>query len=590
MSLLSISEPLDSKEPTKSEIIVGIDLGTTHSLIGVSDGEKVTLFADENGVDLHPSIINFDISGNIISAGRHDDKSHSSVYSIKRLMGKSFGDVQDQEIGFKINNINNLSVKVGKKDYRCEELSAEILKYLKLLAEKNLKQEVKKCVISVPAYFDELAKNATKIAAEISGLEVVRLINEPTAAAFAYGLENASEGIYAIYDLGGGTFDISILRLQKGVFKVLGVLGDNNLGGDDFDLLIVNHFNNLTKEDAKKIKEELSNKDQITVDGKDFARTKFEELITPRIDKTIRLTTNLVDDLDLEDDEIKGIVLVGGSSRIPLIKSKLSAIFDSDKILTNLDPDRVVVCGAAYQAYNLSGACKNLLLDVNPLSLGIETMGGIVDKIIERNTTIPTAYAKEFTTYADNQTGIKLHIVQGERELAKDCRSLARFEIKNITPMKAGMAKILVTFKIDADGLLNVSAEDKLTGQKQEIEIKPTHSLSEIQIKKMLIEAMKNSKDDINQRLLIEAINAAKKDIDILNKDLKNDQIKIDYQERKLIEEKIVLLQKNLNQEAEKEIIEKSHQDLVKASENLILNKINQTLNSKIGGKSVDEI
>ena len=437
MSPIKISEPIEHQEEKKLETIVGIDLGTTHSLIGIANKDEVTLFADGDGNNLHPSIINFGQPGNIISAGRYDDKAHSSVSSIKRLMGKSYGDFQGQEIGFKISSVNNLSVKVGKRDYRSEELSAEILKYLKALAEKSLKQEVKKCVITVPAYFDEAAKNATKLAAEIAGLEVVRLINEPTAAAFAYGLENSAEGIYGIYDLGGGTFDISILRLQQGVFKVLGVLGDNNLGGDDFDLLLLDNFKNLTKEQAKKIKEELSDKDQVDIDGNEFTRADFEKLITPRIDKTIRLTTNLVDDLDLDDDEIKGIVLVGGSSRIPLIKNKLAKIFGSDKILTNLDPDRVVVNGASHQAYNLSGARKNLLLDVNPLSLGIEMMGGIVDKIIERNTTIPTAYAKEFTTYADNQTGMKLHIVQGERELANDCRSLARFEIKNINPMKA---------------------------------------------------------------------------------------------------------------------------------------------------------
>ena len=575
--LLKITEPSASTENEVEQDIVGIDLGTTNSLIAMVKDEKVKFFADENGVEIHPSIVCYEDAGVVIS-------------SIKRLMGKSFADVQNQKLNFKIEQNSNqkevLQILVGDKKIRPAEISAEILKNLKNLAEKSLKTEIKKAVITVPAYFDEAAKNATKLAANLAGIEVLRLVNEPTAAALAYGLDNSVEGIYCIYDLGGGTFDVSILKMQKGVFKVLGVSGDNALGGDDFDHLIAEKLCvNLAQ--ARKIKENLSS-DNIA--NSQFTRADFENLILPKIEKTFMLTKNLIEDLELESEDIKGVILVGGSTRIPLVKRKLTEIFGQQKILDKLDPDRIVAAGAAWQAYNLSGQSQNLLLDVTALSLGIEMMGGIVDKIIHRNSTIPTALKKEFTTYADNQTGMKLHIVQGERELAADCRSLASFEIKNITPMKAGLARVEVTFKVDADGLLTVTAFDKTTKEKQEIEVRPSYSLGQEEIKKMLLDSLQNSQADIENRLLIQTIVEAEKDALIIKQDLENPAVSIPPDEKKLIAEKILILEKLIAEKSSRDLILEAQKQLEKASENLILQKVNLVLKEKITGKKVNQI
>jgi molecular chaperone HscA len=371
--------------------------------------------------------------------------------------------------------------------------------------------------------------------------------------------------------------------MQKGVFKVLGVSGNNHLGGDDFDLAIAKELS-ISKFEAKKIKEEICSQNI----NKSLSLTKFEELISAKIGETISLTQNLLEDLDIDEDDVKGIILVGGSSRIPLIRKKLMEIFSSEKILTNLDPDRVVAIGAAHQANSLMGNSDNLLLDVNALSLGIEMMGGIVEKIIQRNSTIPTAYAKEFTTYADNQTGMKFHIVQGERELAKNCRSLANFEIKGIPAMKAGIAKILVTFKLDADGLLTVSAEEKTTKIKQEIEVKPTFSLDENQVKEMLLDSLKNSKDDIQERLLIEAATEANQDLVIIENDIKNGLV--EKEEKEKILEKLEKLRLAITQKNSREEIIQAQEELGKISENLVLSKVNEALSKKIAGKNIDEV
>ncbi len=587
MPLLQISEPGQEEQEKQEETIIGIDLGTTNSLVTIIENDEIKILSDENGQNIIPSIVTYDENGKAINIGKKpttNNQQLTTISSIKRLMGKSFADVKSEELPFEITNENGLSIVIGNKKIRPEEISTEILKHLKNIAEANLKTEVKKAVITVPAYFDEAAKNATKHAANLANLEVIRLVNEPTAAALAYGLDNSSEGIYAVYDLGGGTFDISILKMQKGVFKVLGVLGDNHLGGDDFDNVIAKELN-ISQAEARKAKEDLSSKDS----SQNLTRQKFEELISPQISKTINLTQNLIEDLDLEAEEIKGVILVGGSTRVPLVKKELAKIFSEEKILTNLDPDRVVTIGAAWQAYNLSGKGNNLLLDVTPLSLGIEMMGGITDKIIHRNTTIPTAYAKEFTTYADDQTGMKFHIVQGERELASDCRSLANFEIKGIPPMKAGLARILVTFKVDADGLLTISAKEQVTGQTQEIEVKPTYSLDENQVKEMLLDSLKNSKSDIAQRVLIEAINDATHDITIIKKDLKELKGIIDKDEEKLIREKLEKLEKLLEERNDREAILQTQEELGKAAENIVLMKVNAVLSEKVSGKTVDD-
>ncbi len=618
MALLKIQEPETGLENSQSEeIVIGIDLGTTNSLVAIIEDGKARFFSDENGDELHHSAVAFDKEGNVETVG---NKSHKKniVSSIKRLMGKSFKDVKDADLDFKIEELTeekSLKIIIGNKKFSPEEISAEILKYLKNLAENSLKSEIKKAVITVPAYFDEAAKNATKLAASLAGLEVLRLVNEPTAAALAYGLDNNSEGIYCIYDLGGGTFDVSILKMQKGVFKVLGVAGDNALGGDDFDDLIAKKFTKGNRALAKKIKEELStspsslgrrSEDLMSSDEnlkrssdsasprmtsgleEKITRQDFENLISDKIQKTIKLTENLIDDLNLETEEIKGVVMVGGSTRIPLIRKKLSEIFGEEKILTNLDPDRVVAIGAAWQAYNLSGQAKdNLLLDVVPLSLGIEMMGGLIDKVIYRNNTIPTSVTKEFTTYADGQNAMKLHIVQGERELAEDCRSLARFEIKNIPAMKAGFARVAVTFKVDADGLLSVSAEEKITGEKQEIIIKPTYGLDENEVQKLLLESLENAKTDIEKRLLAKAVLDAQLDISILEKDLKDFVDLISEKEKQEIQNQISNLKDLLSKKAERASIKKSIEELEKISESFILKKVNSIMMKNLSGEKI---
>ncbi|MBU6339368.1 MAG: Fe-S protein assembly chaperone HscA [Rickettsiales bacterium] len=590
MALL-IQEPESGQEnKQEQEIVIGIDLGTTNSLVAIIENNKPRFFCDENKKELHSSVVSFDNDGKILEVGNRalENTNAIRISSIKRLMGKNFDDIKnikDQfDFTFDENSKDSLKIIVKNNAYSSEEISAEILKYIKNLAENSLKTEIKKAVITVPAYFDEAAKNATKLAANLAGLEVLRLVNEPTAAALAYGLDNGSEGIYCIYDLGGGTFDVSILKMQKGVFKVLGVSGDNALGGDDFDDLIAKKLN-ISKIAARKIKEELSTKHE--AQNTEFTRQEFENLIKNHINKTIKLTNNLIDDLDLEIDEIKGVVLVGGSTRIPLVRSKLAEIFGDNKVLTNLDPDRVVAIGAAWQADNLSGKSNNLLLDVIPLSLGIEMMGGIVDKVIYRNNTVPTSITKEFTTYADGQNGMQLHIVQGERELAEDCRSLARFEIKNIPAMKAGFARVAITFKVDADGLLTVLAEEKLTGEKQEIIVKPTYGLSEENIKKLLLESQENAKSDIEKRLLAKAVLDAKQDITILQNDLKNFKDLISKEEKNKIEQAILSLEELFKKQNNRKEITAAIHELEQVAENFILQKVNSIVNKNLAGKKV---
>jgi molecular chaperone HscA len=590
MSLLQIQEPIAENNDLQIEDIVGIDLGTTNSLIGIVNENSVNLFKDDNDNDMIASIVVYDENGEFLGVGNNINGKYK-ISSIKRIIGKSYEDLLNIDlnnisyrdlIDFDKSNEESIYLKIANKSISAIKIYSEILIHLKKIAEKKLNKTISKAVISVPAYFDEKAKNATKESAKIAELEVLRLINEPTAGAFAYGLDNNSLGQYLIYDLGGGTFDISILKMSKGIFKVIGVSGDNHLGGDDIDTILKK--NNIAN--PKLTKEKLTYVNEF----ENLTRNKFNQLISPIINKTIKITQNLIEDLDLHDSSFDGIILVGGSTKIPFIREQLAQNFPNIKIITDLDPDRVVAIGACYQANNLSHKKNNLLLDVNPLSLGIELMGGIVDKIIYRNSTVPISKSKEFTTYADNQTAIQLHIVQGEREFVKDCRSLAKFEIKNIPPMPAGLAKLKITFTLDADGLLTVNSHEKTTNQHQEITIKPTFELDDKIIKDMLLQSLKNSKEDMNQRLLTETIVDAQHDIDIITHDLIQDKILNDHQKNEI---KLVVnnLQSLLNEPNKKrEDIIEAQKKLAIISEPIILSKINNELANNIKGKKIDDI
>ena len=524
--LLQIHEPGETPLPHENDEAVGIDLGTTNSLVAISRGEK-------------PEIIRGIIPSVVIVNG-------VEIHSIKRKM-------------------DNPSQKVeGKTPV---EISAEILKRLKSSAEDALGKEVKKAVITVPAYFDDTARTATRDAARLAELEVLRLINEPTAAALAYGLDNGAEGIYAIYDLGGGTFDISILLMQKGVFQVLATGGDTHLGGDDFDDLI----------GGREIKEKLSTMEEFA----GTSRAQFEKLITPLVDKTINICASVLKDAELSKSDIKGVVLVGGSTRVPLVKRKLAEFFGQEA-LSNINPDEAVALGAAIQAEALTHGSNNLLLDVIPLSLGIETMHDIVEKIIYRNTPIPCTYAQEFTTFQNNQTGIIVHIVQGEREKVQDCRSLARFELKGIPPMPAGVAKVKITFNVDADGLLTVSAKEMGTGVEQEIVVKPSYGLDEKEIERMILESFKHGKEDMEARLVQESKLEAERLLISLEPALKRYGVNN-------LDGKIAELRKALAGD-DRNLIDNLRGELNIASESLAEKIMNDEIGHALKGKKVNEV
>ena len=621
MSLLQISDPSKTNDELK-KFVVGIDLGTTNSLVATYY-EDCDIFDDrlkvykDNSSGLIPSVVSIDQSGNImvgVEAVNNLDKTNTTyISSIKRIMGLSYQDMKSIEFinDLKIiNGKNNLPyIDVYNNRYSAVEISSKILSHLKKIAESQENKSLDGAVITVPAYFNDVQRQATKNAAKLSGINVLRLLNEPTAAALAYGLESEETGSFIVYDFGGGTFDVSVLSLEKGLFKVLSTDGDTNLGGDDIDnilsywlidnfLFLKNYKFSKVKEIAKSLKESISsiNDDEcssITIDNHDIVLPKkiFHELIEPILDRTFNIVKNAIFESKLAPADIKNIILVGGSTRIKCIKELLTNKFKCN-VLNDIDPDKVVAHGAAIQASLLSGNNKEniLLLDVLPLSLGIETYGGLAEKIITRNTPIPIKLRKTFTTFKDGQSKLLINVVQGERELVEDCNSLGEFILKDIPSMVAGGPRIDVDFQIDADGILSVSATETTTGNSSFIEIKPSYGLTEADITRMINESNNSAEVDVQLRKLNESIVEGKRVIYALEQALKSDGKELlSKDEFNIITDKLQSLKLSITSE-DSVLIEKNINELEKESEFYVERRMNNSIKSFIAGKGIDDI